>query len=282
MISIVIPAHNESSVITRTLNSLTTGALPDELDVIVVCNGCTDDTAAIAREFGKPVRVIETPLGNKSHALNLGDQAARAFPRIYVDADVVVTLSTIRTLAQRLEQGDVIAVAPRPYFDLTGCSWPVRAFYSIRSRLPSFGEGIGGSGVYALSEVARRRFDGFPNLVADDTFVRIQFRPEERETLTLVRSIVFPPRKINNLIAIEARADFGSFELAGLYPELWKNKGEDNQRSIIGLLSNPMLWPQLFTYCYVRYLARCKAKICLRTDTFVWEQDYTSRGSVEK
>ena len=162
MISIVIPAHNESSVIARALQAITTGALPDELDVVVVCNGCTDDTAAIARAFGAPVRVIETALGNKTHALNLGDEAARAFPRIYIDADVVVTLTTIRALAERLERGEVIAVAPLAHFDLTGCSWPVRAFYDIRCRLPSFGEGIGGSGVYALSEVGPPPIWRFP------------------------------------------------------------------------------------------------------------------------
>lgn len=279
MISIVIPAHNESSVIARTLKALTTGALPDELDVIVVCNGCTDDTATIARGFGTSVRVIETAVGNKTLALNLGDQAARAFPRIYMDADVVVTLSTIRALAERLERGGVIAVAPRAYFDLTGCSWWVRAFYDIRCRLPSFGEGIGGSGVYALSEIARRRFEAFPKLVADDTYIRVQFKPEERETLAFVRSVVFVPHTIKNLIAIEARADFGTFELARLYPELWENKGDSNYKALMSLFKHPLLWPGLFIYWYVRTIARGKAKICLRNNTFVWERDDTSRGS---
>src|SRR6185312_13289195 len=223
MISIVIPACNENSVIARTLKALTMGASPGELDVVVVCNGCTDDTAAIARGFGAPTRVIETALGNKTHALNLGDQAAHGFPRIYVDADVVITLATVRALAERLERAGVIAVAPRADFDLTGCSWLVRAFYDIRRRLPSFGEGIGGSGVYALSEAGRSRFGAFPKLIADYTYVRIQFKPEERETLNSVRSTVFAPRTISNLISIETRADFGSFELARLYPELWKN-----------------------------------------------------------
>jgi glycosyltransferase involved in cell wall biosynthesis len=279
MFSIVIPAYNESSVIVRTLKALTAGALPDELDVIVVCNGCTDDTATIARGFGTAVRVIETAVGNKAHALNLGDQAARAFPRIYMDADVVVTLSTIRALAERLERGDVIAVAPRAYFDLTGCSWPVRAFYDIRCRLPSFGEGIGGSGVYALSEIARRRFKAFPKLIADDTYIRVQFKPEERETLAFARSVVFVPHTIKNLIAIEARADFGTFELARLHPELWANKGDSNQKTLLSLFKHPRLWPGLSIYWYVRTIARGKAKIRLRTNTFVWERDDTSRGS---
>jgi glycosyltransferase involved in cell wall biosynthesis len=277
MISIIIPAHDEGLVIARTLEALTTDALPGELDVVVVCNGCNDDTASIARRFGAPVRVIETPIPNKAHALNLGDQAARSFPRIYVDADVLVTLTTIRALAERLERGGVIAVAPQPYFDLTGCSCVVRAFYDIRCRLPSFGEGIGGSGVYALSETARRRFDEFPNLIADDTFVRIQFKYEERETLSFVKSIVFVPHTIKDLVAIEARADFGTFELGRLYSELCRNRGESNHTTLVSLFTHPLLWPKLFIYWYVRAMARRKARIRIRTNTFVWERDETSR-----
>jgi glycosyltransferase involved in cell wall biosynthesis len=279
MISIVIPAHNEGMVVARTLEALTSGASPEELDIVVVCNGCSDDTATIARCFGKPVRVIETALANKAHALNLGDQAVRGFPRIYVDADVVVTLSVVRALAARLERGGVLAVAPQPYFDLTGCSWPVRAFYDIRCRLPSFGEGIGGSGVYALSEIGRRRFGDFPDLVADDTYVRVQFEREERETVASVKSVVFVPHTVSDLIGIEARADFGTFQLGHLYPELWTNKGESNHKSLMKLLQRPLLWPQLFIYWYVRFTAHRKARVHMRANTFVWERDETSRGA---
>src|SRR6266853_6912404 len=92
MISVVVPAHNERSVISRTMKTMTAGALPGELEVIVVCNGCTDDTAAIAANFGSPVRVIATKLVGKTVALNLGDKAATAFPRVYADADVHITI----------------------------------------------------------------------------------------------------------------------------------------------------------------------------------------------
>src|ERR1700677_4126612 len=125
MISVIIPAHNESSVIARTLRAMTEGAAPRELEVIVVCNGCDDDTAAVARGFSPSVRVIETKIASKAQALNLGDQAACGFPRVYSDADVVITIDAIRILARRLERGDVFVVAPPPSFDLAGCSWPV-------------------------------------------------------------------------------------------------------------------------------------------------------------
>ena len=218
MISIVIPARNESLVIGRALKAIVAGSTPEEIEVIVVCNGCTDETAAVAREFGAPVRVIETDVGGKANALNLGDQAASAFPRIYADADVVLSLDTVRALAARLKKGDVFAVAPQPYIRVDGCSLYVRAYYDIRSRLPSAREGIGGSGVYALSDAGRRRFSEFPNVTADDGYVRIQFKPHERETLDDVRSIVFAPRTIKDLILIRARAYFGTRELARRFP----------------------------------------------------------------
>jgi glycosyltransferase involved in cell wall biosynthesis len=279
MITVIIPAHNESSVIARTLRAMTGGAQPGELDVVVVCNGCTDDTASVARGFGAPVRVIETDVASKTNALNLGDEAAQGFPRIYADADVVISAEAIRTLARRLDRGDVLAVAPTPIFDLTSCSWPVRACYDIRSLLPSAQEGIGGSGVYALSEAGRKRFHEFPALTADDGYVRIQFQPEERETLRFASSTVFPPRTVKDLIATKTRAHYGSFELASLLPGLWQNRGESNNRSLIRLFRDPRLWLKLAIYCLVTAIAKHRAQRRLRGGVAGWERDKTSRAT---
>src|SRR3954454_6965386 len=114
MISIVIPAHNENSVIARTLKPWVDGRGSEDISVVVVCNGCTDETASNARRFGATVRVIESEIASKTHALNLGDHASSTFPRIYVDADIVITLDAILALARRLDRGDVLAVAPTP------------------------------------------------------------------------------------------------------------------------------------------------------------------------
>ena len=143
--------------------------------------------------------------------LNLGDRIARSFPRIYADADIVIKIDTIRALVSRLERGDVLAVAPTPRIDVAGCSWPVIAYFGVRARLPSSREGNSQVGVYALSEVGRRRFTEFPNVTADDIYVRIQFKPEERETLALVTSTVFAPRTIRQLIAVRTRVYYGTF-----------------------------------------------------------------------
>lgn len=279
MISVIIPAHNESSVIARTLKAITDGAQPRELEVIVVCNGCTDDTAEVARGFRPRVRVIETSIARKTHALNLGDDAAQGFPRIYANANVILSIDAIRSLARRLEPGDKLAVAPTPEFDLVDCSWPVRACYEIRSLLPSAREGIGGSGVYALSEAGRARFGDFPDVTADDGFVRIQFPSGERETLSSVHSAVFPPRTIRDLIATKTRAHYGSYELANLFPKLWQNRGESNNNSLIRLFGNPLLWPQLAVYSAVTVIAKRRARKRMQAGTAKWERDNTSRVS---
>jgi len=277
MVSIIVPAHNESSVIARTLGAWAGNPGPEAIDVVVVCNACADDTADIARRFAPTTRVVETEIAGKTHALNLGDRIARTFPRIYADADIVITVDAIRALARRLERGDVLAVAPTPEIDLTGCSWLVRKYYEVRSRLPSSREGIGGSGVYALSEEGRRRFTQFPSIIADDIYVRLQFKPEERETLPFVKSIVFPPRTIPRLIAVRTRAYTGIFELAHRFPELRANKGEANHRTLIALFKEPRLWPGLLIYCHVNILGRFKAAVRVRTGASVWQRDDTSR-----
>ncbi|WP_116347785.1 glycosyltransferase family A protein [Alkalilimnicola ehrlichii] len=102
MASIIIPAHNEAAVIERTLRTVVP-MLAEEDELILVANGCTDDTAGIARRYEPQVRVIETDVASKPHALNLGDQAARSFPRIYLDADIELKPEALPRLKAALQ-----------------------------------------------------------------------------------------------------------------------------------------------------------------------------------
>lgn len=277
MISIVVPAHNESSVIARNLNAWVSHADPGELEIIVVCNGCTDNTSEVARRFGPAVRVIESDVASKTHALNLGDKSARGFPRIYADADIILTVDAIRALVHRLDQGDVFVVAPTADVNLTNCSWPVRRYFEIRAQLPSAKEGIGGSGVYCLSESGRKRFSQFPDVIADDTFVRLQFKPHERATLATVKSTVFPACRIRQLIAVRTRAYAGTFQLSRYFPELESNKSQSNDRALMCLIFNPRYWLGLFSYFYVNIVARIRARVSLLRGSSQWARDLSSR-----
>ena len=110
--TVVIPAHNEGRVIRRLLEQLLNGADPDEMDIIVVANGCTDDTAEVAASFGPAVRVLTLPAACKQKALTAGDCAAAGFPRIYLDADLELRADDVQALAAALSRPEVLAAAP--------------------------------------------------------------------------------------------------------------------------------------------------------------------------
>jgi len=280
MPSVIIPAYNEEAVIGRCLKALTDGADPGELEIIVVANACKDDTVAVARRFAPAVQVIDTPVAGKANALNLGDEAATKFPRFYVDADVVLPLEALRALAARLLDPAVLAIAPLPRFDLSNSSWPVRAYYRIHQKLPASREGIGGSGVYGLSKHGRSRFEKFPDVTADDGFVRLQFSPAERSTVPECNSIVYAPWNVRELIAIKTRSHYGTVELQTRLPELWQNIGERNGESLRRLaMRSPGSWPELAVYAWVKVAARWRAKKRLSQAVAVWERDENSRRS---
>lgn len=211
--SVVIPAHDEAAVIGRCLDALFTGFLEGELDVVVVCNGCADQTAAVARSSGHPVRVVELESASKPAALRVGDAAASAFPRLYLDADVMLPGSAARRVLQRLRAGAVAARPPIRY-DSEASSVPVRSYYRARSRVPAVLGSLWGAGVYGLSAAGRRRFGAFPDLVADDLWVDGHFDDGEVEIVDCPPVVVVAPRRSRDLVRVLRRVYVGKGERA--------------------------------------------------------------------
>lgn len=81
----LVPAYNESQGIRATIESLLAQDRPFD-HIVIIPNGCTDDTAKIAQEY--PVTVFELPRleHRKSEALN------RAWLEYAQDADIVVSV----------------------------------------------------------------------------------------------------------------------------------------------------------------------------------------------
>jgi glycosyltransferase involved in cell wall biosynthesis len=198
--SVVIPAYNEATVIGRCLDALFEGVEADQLDVVVVCNGCTDGTAAAARATGHPIRVIELSEGSKPAALRAGDGAVALFPRLYLDADVALDGAAALALLSRLRDG-AIAARPPARFDTAAASAPVRAYYRVRARLPTVTSALWGAGVYGLSEQGRARFDEFPDLVGDDLWVDRQFGRDEIEVIECAPVRIRTPRRSSDLVS---------------------------------------------------------------------------------
>lgn len=283
MVSIIIPAYNEEAVIGRTLSFLLDGADRSALDIVVCCNGCVDRTAEIAKSFGPPVRVVETSKGSKTLALNMGDAAAHSFPRIYLDADVLLSYEAVKRIVQELTESNQLAVAPRMRVDLTGRSWLIRAFYDVWLKTPYHQKGMIGSGIYALSEEGRKRFQEFPEIIADDGYVHAQFGPNERKAIDDCYFTIIPPVTFSGLLRIKTRARLGIKEMWQKYPDLMSRhvsaeKADTGRAGYRNLVRQPQLWPQLAIYTLVKVIAEVRAKSQLaKLKQYRWERDESSR-----
>jgi len=276
-LSIIVPAHNEAAVIADSLAALLAQARADD-EIIVVCNGCTDESAAIARRFEPRVTVFDTPIASKTAALNLGDRHARTFPRIYMDADVMLGEGALDGIVQALESGCRLAVSPEPVMDFSGASWAVKAYYDIWLSLPYCRSGMLGAGVYALSEAGRKRFDRFPDVIADDGYVRALFREHERGMAEGAHSIVRAPANLHWLIKIKARSRTGQMELAARFPELVANEAKDYSGALLNVLRKPWKWPKVAVYLHVNLMSRLFAKQRLANlAAYRWEKDLSTR-----
>ncbi len=210
MTSIVIAAHNEEAVIGRCLDAIRTADGPP-LDITVVANGCTDRTAEVAGERAG-VRVLDLAAAGKPGALNAGDAVAIGFPRLYLDADVVLSHGAIPALTRAVEDGP-LAVVPRRILDVTRRPLPVRAYYAINAHLPAYRNALFGRGAIMLSEKGRARFTEFPSMTADDLFLDSLFADGERVEVPEVTSRVATPRKTVDLVRRLTRVRAGNAAL---------------------------------------------------------------------
>jgi cellulose synthase/poly-beta-1,6-N-acetylglucosamine synthase-like glycosyltransferase/peptidoglycan/xylan/chitin deacetylase (PgdA/CDA1 family) len=111
-VSIVVPAYNEAAGIAATVRSLVHTTYPGEVEVIVVDDGSTDDTAAIVEGLGLPgVTVIRQDNAGKPAALTTGIAHARHEILVLVDGDTVFEPGTIERLVRPLADPAVGAVS---------------------------------------------------------------------------------------------------------------------------------------------------------------------------
>ena len=85
-VSVVIPCYNAAAYLRETLDSAL-GQTHPPLEVIVVDDGSTDDSAAIAQSYGPPVRVIRQENQGESVARNRGIDEAKGDWIAFLDAD---------------------------------------------------------------------------------------------------------------------------------------------------------------------------------------------------
>ncbi|MBD9526335.1 glycosyltransferase family 2 protein [Paracoccus sp. PAR01] len=228
--TILIPAHDEAGYIGPCLDSILQQDHSGPLDVIVIANGCHDDTAAQARartsDFtarGWSLRVEELAQGGKIGALNHGDACAHDGIRVYLDADIRMSPRLISGLVTVLDvpapryAGGRLVVAPAQ-------SFVSRHYARFWQSLPFVTEGVTGAGLFAVNATGRQRWGAFPQVISDDTFARLQFAEPER---FLVDEPYFWPivEGFGPLVRVRRRQDRGVAEIARLFPQLLANQG---------------------------------------------------------
>jgi hypothetical protein len=165
---------------------------------VISCNGCTDATAALAREY-PDLLVAEISKASKPQALNEGDRiAGDVFPRLYIDADAQIDLESIRKLIDALQISTARAVRPESYSIMNGAPWIVRTYMSAREVAPQFRlwslEHLEGHAIYGTNRIGRSRFLQFPEVLADDAFFDRMFDLPEKFIVDGARvGIVAPP-----------------------------------------------------------------------------------------
>lgn len=109
--AIVVPAHNEELIISKTLYSLLSLVYPQKYyDIFVIADNCTDQTADISREIGATVfeRTDEDKKG-KGHALRWGfDKLTEEYNYdaiVVFDADSLISGNFLTVLNWYLENG---------------------------------------------------------------------------------------------------------------------------------------------------------------------------------
>jgi glycosyltransferase involved in cell wall biosynthesis len=267
--SVIVPASNEAAYIGDSLGALLASDLGDHaripVEIVVVANGCGDDTAAVASGFaaaaaarGWRLAVLEVAEAGKLNALNIGDAAATGDIRIYLDADVHVSPRLVAELVAALDRPEPAYASGRPTA-AAATSWVTRAYTRVWRRVPFMSEGVPGCCVFAVNAAGRGRWGAFPAIVADDTFVRLQFAPYER--IGVAAPYAFPmPEGFARLLRLRRRQDYGAREVARLYPELARNDDKPPfglGRALAIVASDPAGFA---VYCVVALAARVRAR----------------------
>lgn len=101
-ISVIIPAYNAESVIGRTIKSLRR-CPPSNKEIIVIANGCTDDTEKVAKWAGADIYSLKSR--NVSRARNTGAKKAKSRILVFNDADTFVSENYLQEILKAADHG---------------------------------------------------------------------------------------------------------------------------------------------------------------------------------
>jgi glycosyltransferase involved in cell wall biosynthesis len=105
VITVLITTHNYGQFIEQAIDSVLSQDFPlDQVEVLVVDDGSTDDTAERVKKYGSRIEYFVKPNGGQASALNFGFARARGEIVALLDADDLFAPSKLAHVAQAFQE----------------------------------------------------------------------------------------------------------------------------------------------------------------------------------
>lgn len=229
MFSIIIPAYNEATVISQTLNFLLNDKCLNGCEIIVVCNGCLDNTAEVVASYKTAnlaqlgerniaLNIEQLAQGSKTQAINLGLSVKQYAQVVLLDADIHITGENIIRLVAELYEPNIEVASPKITFDYHQSSWLVRQYYKIAEQ-SLYNSQYRISNVIALSKNAVEQLGALPEVIADDEYLRRQFSLAQCSLVASLQHRFICPKNVRNLLNALTRVERGNIQLKQLFIE---------------------------------------------------------------
>ena len=271
-VSVVLVARNEGQRIAERIANLLASKDREELEIVLVCDGCTDDTVERARESGgDALRLVEfSESRGKAHGINAGVAAARGDIVVFADARQRFDESAVARLVAAFDDPKVAAVSGsleiEPSESGTGAGvdlyWRLEKF--IRESESRIDSCIGCTG--AIYAIRRELFEPIPeDTVLDDVVVPMTMAVVGGQVKFLPSAVAYDPQKLapDSERRRKTRTLAGNFQMLMRYPGWllpWRNR----------------LWFQLIAHKYLRLAGPLLLVICLVSNVFLitWHPIY--------
>jgi len=151
LVSVVIPAYNAAAYIRDAVDSVLTQTYPN-IEIVVVNDGSTDDTAAVARSYGSRVRVFDQENRGIAGARNTGIRHALGSIIALLDADDVWLPERVERCVEVLQSDPNIGFVTTDAYLIVEDELTDLRYYGAYQRFPFPERAL------QLQEIARRNF----------------------------------------------------------------------------------------------------------------------------
>ncbi|MEM5810369.1 MAG: glycosyltransferase [Candidatus Aenigmatarchaeota archaeon] len=224
-LSILIPAHNEEKMIEKCVKSISEANYLNEIEIIVLNNGSTDDTEKVVRKLMKTIpnlKLLNLNHIGKASALNKGIKVAKNDVIVTVDADSIIEKNALLELVQPLAQENVGGVTGviRAIRNKNPLTWFQDFEYVLSSGWRYVCTKMNGNiilpGFAAFKKQAILKAGGFSkDTLTEDYDIALSLKKAGYQTITILSALLYTevPQNLGGIIKQRIRWTRGTFQV---------------------------------------------------------------------